>query len=382
MEFRLSPSQATKPAMRFNQRLRLSLHLLGLSRSQLHAFLAHLSQTPSSLENMEALLAIPPSPWEVLRQRLALDLAVDPIILEHLMENLDELGFLGESIPALSERLKVPRDSVEGARQALICWEGRGLGCLHFLEYFRFTLAGGPSPLHRTVAVLLRGKTGGTGCLSVLRFLGRRLREADFQKILGGVADGSLALHPRMEGQGEWNGADGSAPDLELAKIRGRWQVVTTGGEGEDGFGQWDREKDGFFPWIREAIRRRRQFLDELGAVLIDRQMPFLEEGILALKAMEQRELAAVLGLSPPSISRAIRSKSVKTPRGNFCLRHLFCGEISRSPAVMDHCLRAIFRGNARAFLWSNRRLCDEIMDRFSLAISRKMVGRRRNLHF
>jgi RNA polymerase sigma-54 factor len=54
-----------------------------------------------------------------------------------------------------------------------------------------------------------------------------------------------------------------------------------------------------------------------------DTQSDFLARGILFLKPLLQKELAAEFGVHPSTISRAVTEKYVQTPKGLFPVKHL-----------------------------------------------------------
>ena len=85
---------------------------------------------------------------------------------------------------------------------------------------------------------------------------------------------------------------------------------------------------------LMETLKRRREGLDSLMRVLVNKQRLFFEHGAPYLLPLLQKEVAHAIGLSPSTVSRIVASKYVSTSHGVFQLRQLcplrLCGSTAK----------------------------------------------------
>ncbi|OGC12122.1 RNA polymerase sigma-54 factor [candidate division WOR-1 bacterium RIFOXYA12_FULL_52_29] len=85
--------------------------------------------------------------------------------------------------------------------------------------------------------------------------------------------------------------------------------------------------------FLKEKFRRAKHLMEDFGKrsetlsrivrKIVERQEPFLRQGILWLIPLTQKSLAAEFGLHPSTISRAVAAKYIQTPQGLFQLKSL-----------------------------------------------------------
>jgi RNA polymerase sigma-54 factor len=71
-------------------------------------------------------------------------------------------------------------------------------------------------------------------------------------------------------------------------------------------------------------IEQRRQTIQRVCQVILDRQRDFLDQGMDHLKPMMIKEVAEEIGVHPSTVSRAVANKYVHTPQGVLELRYFF----------------------------------------------------------
>ncbi|HXE91371.1 MAG TPA: RNA polymerase factor sigma-54 [Terriglobales bacterium] len=71
-------------------------------------------------------------------------------------------------------------------------------------------------------------------------------------------------------------------------------------------------------------IEQRRQTIQRVCQVILDRQREFLDHGMEHLKPMMIKEVAEEIGVHPSTVSRAVANKYVHTPQGVLELRYFF----------------------------------------------------------
>ncbi len=76
--------------------------------------------------------------------------------------------------------------------------------------------------------------------------------------------------------------------------------------------------------WFIKNIQQRQQTIYNISKYIVDRQKPFLDEGISFLKPMTMREVADAVGIHESTVSRAIANKYMQTPQGVFQMKFFF----------------------------------------------------------
>jgi RNA polymerase sigma-54 factor len=83
--------------------------------------------------------------------------------------------------------------------------------------------------------------------------------------------------------------------------------------------------------WIIKSMEQRQRTILRVTEKILERQKEFFEYGIQYLKPMVLRDIADILELHESTISRVTTNKYVHTPRGIFELKFFFNSAISRS---------------------------------------------------
>ncbi|MFH1389476.1 MAG: RNA polymerase factor sigma-54 [Candidatus Margulisiibacteriota bacterium] len=74
---------------------------------------------------------------------------------------------------------------------------------------------------------------------------------------------------------------------------------------------------------LMEDFSKRSETLARIVRKIVERQEPFLRQGVLWLIPLSQKSLAEEFGLHPSTISRAVAAKYIQTPQGLFQLKSL-----------------------------------------------------------
>ncbi len=88
--------------------------------------------------------------------------------------------------------------------------------------------------------------------------------------------------------------------------------------------------------WLIAAVRQRQITLRRIAQELVDIQSGFLDKGISHLKPLKMVEIAERVGVHVSTISRAISSKYMQTPRGIFPMKFFFTGGASKSDGTVE----------------------------------------------
>ena len=79
------------------------------------------------------------------------------------------------------------------------------------------------------------------------------------------------------------------------------------------------------------AIEQRRQTIQRITGDILKHQMDFFEHGTEHLKPLKMQEVADALGIHNSTVSRAISGKWIETPRGIFPMKFFFASAAPRS---------------------------------------------------
>ena len=120
-----------------------------------------------------------------------------------------------------------------------------------------------------------------------------------------------------------------------------------------------------------ELINSRKDTLSQILQNIIDKQALYLETGDMrSLLPFSQKELAERIGLAPSSVSRAIRGRSIDTPRGQeLPLKHFF----PRPKRFRKELLRQLLE--TETDLSSDEAIQTRLREKFGVAISRRSVA-------
>ncbi len=138
-------------------------------------------------------------------------------------------------------------------------------------------------------------------------------------------------------------------PDVLVDKVEGRWEVRL-----EDSFiprinvsehyrrmliekkddpkvRDWIKKKIDDANWLISAIAQRQDTLSKIAREIVKYQEGFLEAGVEALRPLKMQQIADRVGVHVSTVSRAIASKHIQTPRGIKPLKFFFTAGTARA---------------------------------------------------
>ena len=132
-------------------------------------------------------------------------------------------------------------------------------------------------------------------------------------------------------------------PDVFVRKVDNRWQVeISSTGIPRlsvnqqyakllRGSGDHDvlRSQLQEARWLIRSLEIRNETLMKVATCIVSRQTEFLEHGDEAMKPMVLRDVAEVIGMHEPTISRVMTNKYMHTPRGVFEFKYFFSSHLT-----------------------------------------------------
>lgn len=88
------------------------------------------------------------------------------------------------------------------------------------------------------------------------------------------------------------------------------------------------REKIRAGKFLIKSLQQRQQTILNIGKEIVKRQREFMEKGVAFLKPMTMVQVAEVVGVHETTVSRAVSNKYIETPQGIFELKYFFTSGI------------------------------------------------------
>lgn len=307
--------------------------------------------------NLEAYVAERPSLHDHLTRQMALAAAdpVDRLIGDHLIDLIDESGYLAGSIEEVAERLGAPRARVERVLGVLQTFEPSGIGARDLAE---------------CLAIQLRERDRFDPAMQALVANLPLLAKRDFTALqrLCGVDDEDMAdmvvelraLDPKP-GRAFATGVDEPVtPDVFVrAAPDGSWIVelnsdalprVLINNSYAMRLSRGCGDVDKMFVsnclqtanWLVKSLEQRARTILKVASEIVRQQDAFFAQGVEHLRPLNLRNIADAIGMHESTVSRVTSSKYMATPRGLFELKYFFTASINAAGGGENHSAEAV----------------------------------------
>jgi RNA polymerase sigma-54 factor len=256
-----------------------------------------------------------------------------------LIGNLDESGYLKDSLESLAEAVGVELAHLEEALRLVQSFEPTGAGARDLRECLLLQLESRPDQ-HPLAKELIRNHLGdleGRQWERLADKLGVSPRE--IQAAVGFIT----TLEPKP---GRTFGTEDPryiTPDVYIVKVDDRFVVVLNddglprlrispyyrsllankAGNGRD-VREYLEGRMRSALWLIRSIEQRQRTLYKVADSLVKFQRKFLDEGITALRPLTLKEVAEDIGMHESTVSRVTTNKYIHTPQGLFELKYFF----------------------------------------------------------
>ncbi|MDN5842032.1 MAG: RNA polymerase factor sigma-54 [Alcaligenaceae bacterium] len=350
--------------------------------------------------------AEPQSIQAYLLQQLHLTRATarDQALVAILIGELDERGYLAQSLEALADGLptQMPASAQEWrtALKLLQSFDPPGIGARSLGECLvrqldRLEDATGVAP-----EVLACAREMADRHLDLLATgrIGRLCRELACARE---VIEAAHALLRRLEPRpaGMWGTGDVHyiVPDVLIHKQGGQWMVSLNPAlaprvrinEHYAGLIEQSGEAGPMREQLQQAhgfmrgLGQRHQTVQRVAQAIADHQRAFLEDGPGALRPLILREIAGILDMHESTVSRATRMKYAQTPWGVLELKRFFSNAVqtdsgteTSAPAVQA-LIRAILAAESAERPWSDSQIVQRLAGQ-GVTIARRTVAKYR----
>ncbi len=292
----------------------------------------------------------------LIQLQVELDDPVDRMIGIHLIDMLDEAGYLTGDLPALATLLGCTIERVEETLRRMQRFEPPGIFARSLQECLALQLAD-RDRLDPAMAALLDN----------LELLASR--DGARLKKLCGVDDEDLAemaaeikaLNPKPALDFDHAVADPVVPDILMRPHpKGGWQlelnsdtlprVLANGAYYARVVDQCRSKKDKDYiteqfqtaNWLVKSLDQRANTILKVSSEIVRRQDAFFRKGVQHLRPLILRDIAEAIEMHESTVSRATANKYIATPRGTYELKYFFTTAIAGTADSDAHSAEAV----------------------------------------
>ena len=309
-------------------------------------------------ESIEQRLPETPSLRNRLLEQLHMDLhdPTDRIIGIHLIDSLDEAGYLTADLPALAEMLGCALGRVETTLTHMQRFEPSGIFARDLRECLRLQLAD-RNRLDPAMAAL-------TDNLDLLarRDKARLKRRCgvDDEDLADMVAEiraldpkPALAFDPQMAAPvipdvlvrrrpgGAWF-VELNNDTLPRVLVNRHYYTRVSAGVRDKRERQYLSERYHSANWLVKALHQRATTILKVAEEIVRQQEDFLNRGLQHLRPLTLRQIADVIEMHESTVSRVTNNKYISTPRGIYELKYFFNASISGTSDGVTHAAEAV----------------------------------------
>ena len=337
-----------------------------------------------------------------LRQQLHIAIA-DPVrrlIGDHLIDLIDDAGYLRGAVEDIAERLGAPACLVEEVLALIQSFEPCGVGARSLAE---------------CLALQLKERNRFDPCIEALlahldllasHDLGRlrRVCQVDQSDLIDMIAE-IRTLNPKPGLEFGSVPVETVIPDILVERDRdGSWKVRLNSEtlpriSVNRGFYAAAKrmvrtERDKHYlqgcmstaNWLARSLDQRRRTMLTVADEIIRQQEAFLEIGVRGLRPLGLRDVADRIGMHESTVSRVTSNKYMQTPRGTFELKYFFTSAIpaagmgdAHSSEAVKHRIKELIDNESPRSILSDDKLVAMLRDD-GIDIARRTVAKYREI--
>lgn len=266
---------------------------------------------------------------------------IDLLIGEHLIDQIDETGYLATTVAEIADRLGVPVARVEAVLGIVQGFDPTGVGARNLSESLALQAREADrydpamAKLIDNLDLLAQGK------LAQLR----RITGVDEEDMADMIRElRGYDPKPGLRFGGER--AQAVVPDIFVARRPGGWAVeinaatlprvlvnrsyyveLSAGGQDRDSRA-WLAEKLASANWLVKALDQRQRTIIKVATELVTHQEAFFLKGVAHLKPLTLKTIADAIGMHESTVSRVTSNKYLSCARGLFELKYFFTSAI------------------------------------------------------
>jgi RNA polymerase sigma-54 factor len=316
-------------------------------------------------------------------------------LLEYIVGNLDDNGYLTVSLKDIAQARKVSEETAEKALKIIQGLDPLGVGARSLEECLRLQLPLIEDCPPEMAEFLHHLEDLASGRLQ--KIAGRlKISPARVQEL----ADLLRKLDPkpgrRFSGSGEIRYI---VPDVVIEELEGQFIILINdisvprlginqvyrkvlSHEAESETRKFVEQKLNAAAWLIRSIEQRRLTLYKVANAIVERQENFLRRGVRFLKPLTLKDIAEKVGVHESTVSRATANKYVQTPRGIFEFKFFFASGLGDEEGIttegIKEALKELISSENPRNPYSDQKL-SELLKEKGMEISRRTVAKYRD---
>jgi RNA polymerase sigma-54 factor len=303
------------------------------------------------LPGIEQTLVRPETLRDHLQAQLAIELddPVDRVIGAHLVDLVEDSGYLTADLAAVAEILGCDVARIEATLQKLQRFDPAGIFARNLAECLALQLkerdrydpamqaliAHLPLLAQRDAAALMRI------CGVDAEDLADMVAEIKALNPKPGLAFDPVTADPvvpdvflRAQPDGSWL-VELNSDTLPRVLINNRYYAEVSGAARNKKEREYLSERYQSASWLVKALHQRATTILKVAREIVRQQEGFLRHGVQYLRPLVLRDIAQAIGMHESTVSRVTANKYIATPRGTFELKYFFTSAIAASNGGM-----------------------------------------------
>ncbi|WP_242096510.1 MULTISPECIES: RNA polymerase factor sigma-54 [unclassified Sphingomonas] len=320
----------------------------------------------------------------------------DLAIAAHLIDQIDEAGYLGVPLLEVAGRLGVPLARAEAVLATIQTFDPTGVGARDLAECLALQAKEADrydpcmAKLIDHLELLARGELGRL----------KRMCQVDDEDMADMIRElRGYDPKPGLRFGGE--PAQAVVPDLFVARTKGGWAIeinsatlprvlVNRSYYAELSHGPQDKASKAWLSdalasanWLVKALDQRQRTIIKVATEIVKQQQAFFEQGVAHLRPLTLARVAEAIGMHESTVSRVTSNKYLSCARGLYELKYFFTSAIQAADggeAVSAEAVKNAIRGliaNEGATILSDDTLV-ELLNAKGFDIARRTVAKYR----
>jgi RNA polymerase sigma-54 factor len=308
--------------------------------------------------NLEAFVSAEKTLGEHLAEQLALSIA-DPVarmIGQHLIDLIDEAGYLTSDLIAVAEKLGAPVEQVEAVLRVLQTFEPSGVCARNLAECLAIQLKE-RNRFDPAMAALVSH----LDLLAKRDFVALRkicqVGDEDLADMIGeikrlnpkpGLAFGSTIVQPVVPDVFARQGPDGSftvelnSDTLPKILLNQTYHAKVSKNATTETEKSYLAERLQSATWLIRALDQRARTILKVASEIVRQQDAFFAHGVQHLRPLNLKTVADAIGMHESTVSRVTANKYMATNRGIFELKYFFTSAIAAADGGEAHSAEAV----------------------------------------
>jgi RNA polymerase sigma-54 factor len=352
------------------------------------------------LPGLEQAVVRPRTLREHLLEQIGADLAdqVDRVIALHLLDLIDEAGYVRGELDGVAERLGCGEARIEAVLRRLQQLDPAGVFARSLPECLALQLRD-RNRLDPAMQALLDNLPllAARNVTQLMRVCG--VDAEDLSDMIGEVKSldprPGLAFDPplaqpvvpdilmRAQPQGGWL-VELNAESLPRVLVNNRYYARVSGATRKKADRDYLSERLQAANWLVKSLHQRATTILKVATEIVRQQDAFFRHGVQCLRPLILRDIADAIGMHESTVSRVTTNKYMATPRGLYELKYFFTSSIPASRGGESHSaeavrfrIRGLIDGEPSASTLSDERIV-ELLQQEGVDIARRTVAKYR----